>query len=52
MKFNRSTLTTAAVLGLAGAAGVFAHVRLQHPTNLNKLFWSLPLRWSFFTISP
>ncbi len=42
MKFDKKFLTTAAVLGVASAAGVFAHVRLQHPTNLNKLFWNLP----------
>ena len=42
MKLSRNLLTTGAVLGLAAAAGVFAHVRLQHPVNLNKLFWSLP----------
>lgn len=42
MKFNKKFITSAAVLTLAGAAGVFAHVRLQHPSNLNKLFWNLP----------
>lgn len=42
MRINRNLFTTAAVLGAAGVLGVFAHVRLQHPVNLNKLFWSLP----------
>lgn len=42
MKLNRNLLTTTAVLGAACALGVFAHVRLQHPTNLSKLFWSVP----------
>lgn len=42
MKINRNLLTTAAVIGAAGALGVFAHVRLQHPVNLNKLFWGVP----------
>ncbi len=42
MKITRQLLTTTAVLGAAAAIGVFAHVRLQHPANLNKLFWSLP----------
>ena len=42
MKINKRLLTTSLVLAAAFATGLFAHVRVQHPTNLNKLFWNVP----------
>lgn len=40
--FNKKTWILAGGAVAIAAAGVFAHVRLQHPTTLSKLYWTVP----------